>query len=412
MDPARRAELRSLQGFLLVVTLFQPLLHLAGNSQVPDRFDPWYARAALTALSGAAWAATVYLPWAQRRAHLVAIGVAFLLQGYLLALGLPNRMSFHYFLGLVMTTAVMVTLCRTLGQLLLFGAATLLVAGLSNAATPSPPLATDAVVAILAAVVGAVGVMVYHRGRLEQKLAAALDDVSRLDAMKSRVLHDLANVASRVVGSCDELEQQLPEVLPRLPPAAADAVAAEVQELRRAVSYLVDLHTNVRGLHRDAASDVLADVHHVVQRAISIGRTELPPDTAISVVCPPVLVRCDPTDLGRILVNLVINAGHALREAGVAEPALRVEVEPDRAYVTLRVLDNGPGVPPPLRERIFEPRFTTRKEVGGTGLGLAISRELAAQCGGSLALDTTYRDGASFVVRLPLATEGHLRRTA
>jgi signal transduction histidine kinase len=354
----------------------------------------------------------VHLPWAQRNAHLVAISVAFLLQGYLLALGWPNGMAFDYFLGLVMTTAVMVTLCRTLVQLTVFGVTTVGVAGLSTVATPAPPLAPDLVATILAAVIGAVGIMVYQRGRLEIALARALEDVSRLDALKSRVLHDLANVSSRVVGTCDELEQQLPDVLPRLPPPVADVVASEVEALRRAVNYLVELHTNVRGLHHDGAAPALADVSEVLHRVISVARHELPPGTAILVAGPPAVARCDPTELGRILLNLVINAGHAMREAHVPAPALRLEVEADPDQICIRVSDNGPGVPAPLRERIFEPRFTTRKEVGGTGLGLAISRDLAAQSGGSLVLDPAHSGGASFVLRLPIAREHAVRRTA
>jgi two-component system NtrC family sensor kinase len=112
-------------------------------------------------------------------------------------------------------------------------------------------------------------------------------------------------------------------------------------------------------------------------------------------------VRADSTDLGRILVNLLINAGHAMGEAGVAHPRLTVRARDERDRVVIRVEDNGPGIPPLLRQRIFEPRFTTRKEVGGTGLGLAISRELAAQNNGTLEIDPEYTGGAAFVVGLP-----------
>lgn len=403
MDPAKRSELAGVQWFLLAVTVFQPLLHLAANQQDADRYDPWFGRALLTLVSGAAWLATLRWERAQQRASDLTYGVALALQAYLLTLAVPNQMAFDYFVGLVMTTAVMVTTCGTLPQLVAFGLITVGGAGAANELSPHSAFETSAVTTVLAALVGAVGVVIYQRSRLERQLAAALSEVRRLDSTKSRVLHDLANVASRLVGSCDELEEQLPHLTDRLPGEVAEIVEDELTELRRAVDYIVDLHTNVRGLHREGGGTTHAqNVQRMLDTAVSIARRELPPSTTVEVSCPPtVTVRCDPTDLSRIVVNLLINAGHAMSEHGVAAPTLRVIALDHDDRVRVRVEDNGPGIPGPLRQKVFEPRFTTRKEVGGTGLGLAISRDLAGQNGGTLTLDPEYTAGAAFVVDLP-----------
>ena len=67
----------------------------------------------------------------------------------------------------------------------------------------------------------------------------------------------------------------------------------------------------------------------------------------------------------------------------------------------IEVEDNGPGVDPRVRERLFEP-FVTTKDVGeGTGLGLAVCRGLVESAGGNIALDPGYAGGARFVVTLP-----------
>jgi two-component system NtrC family sensor kinase len=70
--------------------------------------------------------------------------------------------------------------------------------------------------------------------------------------------------------------------------------------------------------------------------------------------------------------------------------------------VTIRVADNGPGVPADVRDRIFEPFFTTKPPEKGSGVDLALCRALARAHGGSLILEETPGGGASFILRLPL----------
>ncbi|MEN0061138.1 MAG: HAMP domain-containing sensor histidine kinase [Myxococcota bacterium] len=410
MDPARRSELTAMQWFLFAVTVLQPVLFVAASIDAPDRFDPLAGRAVMTALSGLAWVATVRLPWAQERAHGIALIVAMGLQAYIIALGVPNNMSQDVFMGIVMTTAVMVTLCRTGPELVVFTLLTVGGAALANELTVDGFYETSTVVAVLVAVIGAVGIMLYQRGRLERELAVALEDVRRLDATKSRVLHDLGNVANRLVGCCDELEYLLPDPVRKGLGEASQPVSEELGELRRTVDYIVELHTNVRGLHRESDGRVpLRSVAGALKSALSVARLEWPPHTRVEVSCAPnVTVYCDPTDLNRILVNLLINAGHAMAEAGVAWPALTVTVQSNEGRMGIRIQDNGPGIPPSLHEKVFEPRFTTRESHGGTGLGLAISRELATQNGGSLQLVQGAVGGAVFVVELPAGPDSEV----
>ncbi|MEQ9398674.1 MAG: PAS domain-containing sensor histidine kinase [Longimicrobiales bacterium] len=104
----------------------------------------------------------------------------------------------------------------------------------------------------------------------------------------------------------------------------------------------------------------------------------------------------------QILANLLSNATHAV--AGVSNGRVRVRLSARDGVATVRVHDDGPGVPAELRERIFEPFVTTKPEGEGTGLGLAISRRLAAGMGGRLYLDTDAGEpGACFVLELPLS---------
>jgi signal transduction histidine kinase len=118
-------------------------------------------------------------------------------------------------------------------------------------------------------------------------------------------------------------------------------------------------------------------------------------------------VEADPDQLYRILVNLMRNARQAI-ESDPNRPAERrgkgtiaVSAFVEDGVSVVRLSDDGPGIPPRLAERLFEP-FVSSKSSEGTGLGLTISRELAALHGGDLRLVDSGGTGATFELRLPL----------
>jgi signal transduction histidine kinase len=114
---------------------------------------------------------------------------------------------------------------------------------------------------------------------------------------------------------------------------------------------------------------------------------------------PP--VRLAHEQLVQLLLNLVMNAADACGERGT----ISITLEPTPLGARVSVTDDGPGVAPEVRARLFEP-FVTTKEVGkGTGLGLAVSRGLVEAGGGSIDLDESYTAGARFVIELPTARQ-------
>jgi len=114
-------------------------------------------------------------------------------------------------------------------------------------------------------------------------------------------------------------------------------------------------------------------------------------------------VRIDPMMLKRCVDNLVRNALAALRPGAASEARGRVVVEArkDRDEAVLEVRDTGPGVPEPLRTRVFDPYYTTRAD--GTGLGLAIVKKVVLEHGGEIDCGPAPEGGAAFRIRLPLS---------
>jgi signal transduction histidine kinase len=108
------------------------------------------------------------------------------------------------------------------------------------------------------------------------------------------------------------------------------------------------------------------------------------------------VVQVDAVQIGQVVYNMLVNAVQAVEGRG---GIVTVTCRADASHLRLHVQDDGPGVPPELRAKIFEPLFTTKAR--GIGLGLAVSRSLAENNGGSLTLDDGGA-GARFTLALPL----------
>jgi two-component system, NtrC family, sensor histidine kinase HydH len=108
-------------------------------------------------------------------------------------------------------------------------------------------------------------------------------------------------------------------------------------------------------------------------------------------------IDADEDQLQQIVLNLVKNALAATPSGG--RITVRVETQPAPHAVRLIVRDTGPGIPPEMQARLFEPFFTTRASEGGTGLGLAVVRAIVAEHGGTIVASSG--SGAEFIVSFP-----------
>lgn len=147
---------------------------------------------------------------------------------------------------------------------------------------------------------------------------------------------------------------------------------------------LVDLRKPIRAA-ADAARPLFMDREATLR--VRLGESPLP-------------VSGDAGALEDLFLNLLRNAAQALEAGGTAE--VRGQVEEER--VTVVVQDDGIGIPAELKERVFEPLFSTRPE--GTGLGLTAARRVASAHGGDLVLESTAGEGTSVRVTFPSRAQG------
>jgi two-component system nitrogen regulation sensor histidine kinase NtrY len=115
--------------------------------------------------------------------------------------------------------------------------------------------------------------------------------------------------------------------------------------------------------------------------------------------CPDAmpLIRVDPEQIRRVVINLVDNAIEAMERKG--EVVIDVQHEAEERVARIVVADNGPGIPATEREKLFLPYYSTKRR--GSGLGLAIVRRIIAEHGGSIDVADNTPKGTRFVIELP-----------
>jgi len=109
------------------------------------------------------------------------------------------------------------------------------------------------------------------------------------------------------------------------------------------------------------------------------------------------LVRLDPEQIRRVIINLIDNAIEAMERSGTIQ--VETQMDPSNAVIRTMVSDNGPGIPAAEREKLFLPYYSTKRR--GSGLGLAIVRRIIAEHGGSIEVGDNAPCGTRFTIELP-----------
>lgn len=181
-----------------------------------------------------------------------------------------------------------------------------------------------------------------------------------------------------------------------------DRVREGWQTVRRNNDMLGTLVLDMLSLAREAKPHPFpTDINDLVGQ---IGRllSDRASERGITVVCTPAEgleeVPLDPTHLYRCVLNLVTNAVDACNEGGRVR--VRVSRGSGKSRVTISVIDDGAGMSPEVRRRLFTEFFTT-KGGRGTGLGLPVTRKLVSEMGGTIAFHSVQGRGSRFVIALP-----------
>ncbi|MGQ9605400.1 MAG: two-component system sensor histidine kinase NtrB [Thermogutta sp.] len=160
--------------------------------------------------------------------------------------------------------------------------------------------------------------------------------------------------------------------------------------------------------HPGGGTKQAVDLNRAVQNAVTVARNEWKYAADVDLQLDPSVpkVMCFPDDMNQVILNLIVNAAHAIAEKVGLNPDSRgvitVSTRVCGEWFELRVADTGTGIPEAIRSRIFDPFFTTKPVGKGTGQGLAIVHAVVVQKhGGTIQVESEVGKGSEFIVRIP-----------
>jgi signal transduction histidine kinase len=151
------------------------------------------------------------------------------------------------------------------------------------------------------------------------------------------------------------------------------------------------------------------DLNRAIETTITVARNEWKYVAEVVTDFDPALplVRCLPGEINQVILNLIVNAAHAIADVvennGKSKGTITIRTRSQGDRVEIRVSDTGTGIPETIRAKIFDPFFTTKGVGKGTGQGLAIAHSVIVdKHGGTISCETEVGKGTTFVIRLPL----------
>jgi PAS domain S-box-containing protein len=242
-----------------------------------------------------------------------------------------------------------------------------------------------------------------HRMRAYEERLREAERLESVGLLAGGVAHDFNNVLTTILGNVDLLE---------IWGADPDAKAL-LGEIRHGALQAASLTRQLLAFSRKQVLDVKpTDLAYVISDAQKLFERALGEQNRLEVSLPaePMVVLVDATQIEQAILNLLVNARHAMPEGGrVTLEVEHVELGPTNdwpgaepgAYVRLAVTDTGTGMDEATRRRVFEPFFTTKELGHGTGLGLSSVHGVVKQAGGHIRVLSEPGVGARFEILLP-----------
>jgi PAS domain S-box-containing protein len=275
-----------------------------------------------------------------------------------------------------------------------------------------------------------------ERNRMRTQLVQN-EKLASIGLLSAGVAHEINNPLSYVSNNLVVLERDLKGLmalldvyhgaradLARVNPAAAEEAGALAEEMD--LGYVRDNFDRILTRTREGVQRVT----RIVQSLRGLARTDLPrmeetqlPDLVdmslemvrgrlkrrgikVDVDYGPTVVRCVPTQLSQVLLNLVVNALQAIESKGEsAGGTIRIATDNVDDDVVIEVTDTGCGIDPGDLPKLFDPFFTTKPVGEGTGLGLSITHGIVTGHGGRIEVDSTPGEGSRFRIFLPQGSE-------
>ncbi len=235
---------------------------------------------------------------------------------------------------------------------------------------------------------------------LQSRLVIA-DRMASLGTLAAAVAHEINNPLTYVLTSLQLLEADLVRGIP------TTNVRGRLRDIEDGLARIRNVARDLNTFSRDDEADTAVDVHTILESSLRMASGELKYRARVERDyddVPP--VRGNPSRLGQVFLNLLVNAGHAIGAGKVHENTVTVRTQvTDDGQIEVSISDTGGGVAPEIAERLFDPFITTKQIGHGTGLGLFICRQIVNDLGGDITIDSAPGLGTTVRVQLPPSEE-------
>lgn len=230
-------------------------------------------------------------------------------------------------------------------------------------------------------------------GQSTEQYEELIELVQGLKGIKSDITSDgkIDKLLADIVRASDEIQE--------------DDLSAELKELIKdslfGVEQITEMVLNLRNFARlDESKVKTIDVRECIEASLKIAGNSIRHQEIVTDFTPTPEIKCSPSQINQVLVNLLNNAAQAMGEK--PDGKIEVRTRSDDSNVYIDVSDNGKGMSTEILNQIFEPFFTTKGAGEGTGLGMAISQQIMEQHNGDIKAVSTVGVGTTFTLTLPI----------
>ncbi len=229
--------------------------------------------------------------------------------------------------------------------------------------------------------------------REKQAQLVEAEKLAAVGKLAAGIAHEINNPLTSVLTFSNLMLEQCPEDDPHCDKLRM--MARETERARNIVRQLLNFGREI--IIKPVKISVNEPVREIIDSLIAQKAfTDIELSVSLSERLPD--VHADPAQIGQVVLNMLLNAIHAITPPGRIEVATRSKEN----VVEIVFTDTGAGIPPENINKIFDPFFTTKEATKGTGLGLAVSYGIIKKHGGDITVSSEAGRGATFIVRLPI----------
>ena len=259
----------------------------------------------------------------------------------------------------------------------------------------------------------AVGRDLTERRRMEEALRQS-HKMESIGTLTGGIAHDFNNILGIILGNAELGLRRLPE---------QDYSYTKLAKIKTACLRAKEVVNQLLSFSRKSElSRKPTDIAPVIKESIDLIRSSMPSSIEIKAKIPATIdtILADPTHIHQVMINLCANACHAMGERGgileiILAPACEKNRIPGTApgkYIQLDIRDNGVGIAPDIREKIFDPYFTTKQMGDGSGMGLSVVHGIVKNHNGHIFVESEPGRGTTVSILFPAITLPPQEKTA